>query len=181
MEKLLCKLCAICILLLVALMAVIVFTFYACGTSTTVDNTPVKSLNLNKFLGEWYEIARLDHSFERGMDYCTATYELKNDGTILVTNKGKKDGKWKISTGKGKVTEVPGLLRVSFFGPFYSDYRILMLASDYSYALVGGSDDDYLWILSRTPKLKEDVRRRLVDEAQKRGYNTNRLIWVAHK
>lgn len=150
----------------------------ACSASRAVDNSAVKTVDINKYLGRWYEIARFDHLFERGMDQCIATYALQDNGMIKVTNQGKKEGKWKTSEGKAKLTEEPGVLRVSFWGPFYSDYRILVLAPDYSYALVGGSDADYLWILSRTPNLKKDVLDRLINEAQRRGYDTDQLIWV---
>lgn len=166
--------------LILALLASGFTVFYACGTTTTVDNSSVKKLDLDRYLGKWYEVARFNHSFERDMQHCTATYMLQKDGTIKVTNSGMKNGKWKSSVGKAKVTETPGLLRVSFFGPFYSDYRVLMLAPDYSYALVGGSDDDYLWILSRTPHMKDDVLLKLVTEAHRRGYDTEKLIWVDH-
>lgn len=162
----------------IALTTIIFTSFYACRSSGTVDNSAVKDLDLNRYLGKWYEIARFNHRFEKGMEQCTATYRLQEDGTIKVTNQGMKNGNWKTSVGKAKVTDVPGVLRVSFFGPFYSDYRIMMLAEDYSYALVGGNGDKYLWILSRTPQLDEDVRKQILQEAQRRGYQTDNLIWV---
>ena len=96
----------------------------------------------------------------------------------MVVNRGWKDGEWNTSEGKAKLTEKPGLLRVSFFGPFYSDYRIMMLAPDYSYSLVGGNGDNYLWILSRTPQLNPETRSDILREAQRRGYKTENLIWV---
>lgn len=162
-----------------AVVLILVFVcVFACGTNRSVDNSAVKSVDINKYLGKWYEIARFNHRFERGMEQCIATYSMKSDGTIKVTNQGKKDGKWKTSEGKAKLTDEPGVLRVSFWGPFYSDYRILALAPDYSYALVGGSDDDYLWILSRTPEMKKEVCEKLLSEAQRRGYFTDHLIWV---
>lgn len=166
--------------IILALLASGFTVFYACGTTATVDNTSVKKLDLNRYLGKWYEVARFNHRFERDMQHCTATYTLQEDGTIKVTNSGMKNGKLKTSVGKAKITEMPGVLRVSFFGPFYSDYRVLMLAPDYSYALVGGSDDDYLWILSRTPQMKNEDLIKLVNEARRRGYDTEKLIWVEH-
>lgn len=162
------------ILVLAALLAL----FFSCRSSATVDNSPVSSVDLKRYAGRWYELARFDHKFERDMQYCTAYYSLQSDGTILVTNQGKKNGAWKTSVGRAKVTDEPGVLRVSFFRPFYSDYRILMLAPDYTYALVGGSGDDYLWILSRTPQLHQDIRDQLVHEAMRRGYQTDRLLWL---
>lgn len=150
----------------------------ACSTNDMLNTTPVTEFDLNRYLGDWYELARFDHSFERGMTACTANYSLKEDGTVRVLNSGLKDGKTKVSEGKAKTTGTIGLLRVSFFGPFYSDYRVLMLAPDYSYSLVGGDGDDYLWILSRTPHLEKSVCARILREARRRGYDTDKLIWV---
>lgn len=164
-----------CILTLIAFVVICTFT---CTPKPKVDDTAVASLDIYKYLGKWYEIARLDHRFERSMHQCFATYSLEKDGTIKVINQGIKKGKWKKSVGKAKLTDEPGVLRVSFCGPFYSDYRILMLAPDYSYALVGGDNGDYLWLLSRTPYLYEEKIDDLVKEAAKRGYDTDDLIWV---
>lgn len=158
-----------------ALMAILMT---ACGGQLTVDNSVVDSLDLNRYLGEWYEIARFDHSFERGMDFCKATYTLREDGKIDVLNTGIKDGEPKEAKGKGKLTDTPALLRVSFFGPFYADYRVMLLDSAYQYALIGSGSDDYLWILSRTPKLTDEVKSTILTEAKRRGYDTEKLIWV---
>lgn len=166
----------VCMVLSVSAIAAI--CVIACGSSSNIDNTAVSKVDIYRYLGKWYEIARFDHRFERGMEQCIATYSLQENGKIKVTNQGKKDGKWKTSEGKAKLTDKPGVLRVSFWGPFYSDYRILVLAPDYTYALVGGSDEDYLWILSRTSKLKKETRDYLINEAQRRGYDTSKLIWV---
>ena len=149
-----------------------------CVSVPKVDNTPVAALDLNRYLGEWYEIARFDHSFERGVERAKAKYSLKDDGTIEVVNSGIKDGKPKTAIGKGKTTDTPGLLRVAFFGPFYADYRVMMIDEDYTYALVGSGGADYLWILSRTPGLSETAKSELLAEAQRRGYDTDKLIWV---
>ena len=149
-----------------------------CVSVPKVDNTPVAALDLNRYLGEWYEIARFDHSFERGVQQAKAKYSLKDDGTIEVVNSGVRDGKPKTAIGKGKTTDTPGLLRVSFFGPFYADYRVMLIDKDYSHALVGSGSADYLWILSRTPGLPENVKSELLAEAQRRGYDTDKLIWV---
>ena len=143
-----------------------------------VDNSTVSNLYLNKYLGTWYEIARFDHSFERGMSFTTAKYSPAGDGTIAVVNSGIKDGKMKSAKGKAKVTTVPGLLRVSFFGPFYSDYRILMVTDDYQYALVGSKSPAFLWILSRTPNVPQDTLDAILREAADRGYKTEKLVWV---
>lgn len=149
-----------------------------CVSVPKVDNAPVAALDLSRYLGEWYEIARFDHSFERGVEQAKANYTQNADGTIKVVNSGIKDGKPKTAIGKGKKTDTPGLLRVSFFGPFYADYRIMLIDKDYTYALVGSGDADYLWILSRTPGLPETAKAELLAEAQRRGYDTGKFIWV---
>lgn len=152
--------------------------FFACSSSDHLNNAPVSSFDLNRYLGSWYELARFDHSFERDLTACTANYSLREDGMVKVINSGLKNGKTKVSEGKAKTTGTAGLLRVSFFGPFYSDYRVLMLSADYSYALIGSSSDKYLWILSRTPELPDSDIQLLLQEAVRRGYNINELIWV---
>ena len=149
-----------------------------CVSGPKVDNTPVAALDLNRYLGEWYEIARFDHSFERGVEKAKANYTLNEDGTIKVVNSGVKDGKPKRAIGKGKRTETPALLRVSFFGPFYADYRVMMIDKDYTYALVGSGNSNYLWVLSRTRVLPNATKSELLDEAKRRGYDTDKLIWV---
>ena len=149
-----------------------------CVSVPKVDNAPVAALNLNRYLGEWYEIARFDHSFEHGVEQAKANYTQNADGTIKVVNSGVKDGKPKTAIGKGKTTATPGLLRVSFFGPFYADYRVMLIDKDYSRALVGSGSDDYLWILSRTPSLDYDVKDAILEEICRRGYDAKKLIWV---
>ena len=146
-----------------------------------IDNTPVAKLDLSRYLGTWYEIARYDHSFERGMTDVHAEYVLRDDGKIEVLNTGWLDGKSKTAHGKAKQPDPetsPALLRVSFFMFFYSDYRILMIDDDYTTALVGSSSDSYLWILSRTPNPSQDTVNKYVAEARHRGYDTTRLIKV---
>ena len=149
-----------------------------CASTLKVDNAPVAVLDLNRYLGEWYEIARFDHSFERGVEQAKANYSLKDDGTIEIVNSGIKNGKPKTAIGKGKKTDTPGLLRVSFFGPFYADYRVMLIDKGYTSALVGSGGADYLWLLSRTPGLSETAKSELLAEAQRRGYDTDKLIWV---
>jgi len=138
---------------------------------------------LNKYLGTWYEIARFDHSFERGLQGVTATYSLMSDGKIKVLNQGYKnslDGKFKKAVGKAKLAnpETPRNLLVSFFWIFYAPYNILELDPDYRYALIGSKSPDYLWILSRTPQLDEKTYQMLLDKAKDRGYDTSKLIKV---
>ena len=159
------------------LMACVVGLFAACDASE-IDNSTVKAVDLNRYLGSWYEIAKYDHVFERGLDYAMANYTLREDGKIDVLNTGIKDGRAKDAKGIAKTTNIPGLLKVSFFGPFYSDYRIMMLDADYQYVLVGGSNYKYLWILSRTPQLDDATKTLILSEANRRGYDTSKLIWV---
>lgn len=163
------------------LVSLLAFLFVGFGNAQKVDNSVVKTLDLKRYLGDWYEIARFDHRFERGLEFCKANYALREDGKITVTNTGKKDGKVKTSNGKAKTTDVPAVLRVSFFGPFYSDYRVMMLDGDYKWALVGSKDADYLWILSRTRELPQETLDAILAEATRRGYDTSKLIWVKQK
>jgi lipocalin len=145
------------------------------------DNTPISSFDLSRYLGTWYEIARFDHSFERGMSGVTAEYLLRDDGKVDVINSGWKDGDYKVANGKARQPEPkkdPAHLEVSFFLFFYSDYNILMLDELYQVALVGSKNQDYLWILSRTPLISNVVKDAFVAEARRRGYDTSKLIWV---
>ena len=162
------------------LMAIAAMLFAGCE-SAKVDNSTVKSVDLNRYLGNWYEIARFDHSFERGLEYAMAHYTMRDDGKIDVLNTGIKDGRAEDAKGIAKTTNQPGLLRVSFFGPFFSDYRIMMLDENYQYVLVGGSTNRFLWILSRTPQLDEATLSLILAEAEHRGYDTTRLLWVKQK
>ncbi len=151
-----------------------------------VNNSTITTFDLDRYLGKWFEIARYDHAFERGLVGATAEYTLREDGMIKVLNSGHLytlDGKFKESIGKAKLNKngKPGQLRVSFFGPFYSDYYILDLASDYSYSVVGSSSPKYLWILSRTPQLTPEVQSKIIKDLQKRGYDMSKLIWVEQK
>jgi apolipoprotein D and lipocalin family protein len=141
------------------------------------------SFQIEKYLGIWYEIARFDHSFERGLQGVTATYTLKPDGKIEVLNQGYKnglDGKLKKAVGKAKLLspQTPRNLLVSFFWIFYAPYNILELDPDYRYALIGSKSLNYIWILSRTPQMDENTYQTLVDKAKARGYDTSKLIKV---
>ena len=155
-----------------------VMALAGCKSKPNVDLSVEGDFDIEKYLGEWYEIARFDHSFERGVELSKANYTQNADGTIKVVNSGVKDGKPKTAIGKGKRTDAPALLRVSFFGPFHADYRVMMIDANYKYALVGSGGADYLWILSRTPTLADDAKSELLAEAKRRGYDTDKLIWV---
>ena len=145
------------------------------------DNSTVSEFDLSRYLGEWYEIARYDHSFERGMDNTMAQYILQDDGKVVVLNTGWKDGEFKLAEGKAKYpdpTGEPGALRVSFFWFFYSDYNVMMVDENYQISLVGSKAQKYLWILSRTPSVGDAVIGPVLEEAERRGYDTSGLIWV---
>lgn len=163
---------------LVALLIMCLCFLTGCKAQSKVDNSVSGDLNLDKYLGIWYEIARFDHKFERGIQFCKAQYSLREDGKVAVLNTGIKNGELSEARGKAKFTDNPRILRVSFFGPFYGDYRIMLLDEDYQWVLVGGSDDGYLWILARTPKISDEVKETILAEAIKRRYDVNKLIWV---
>lgn len=151
-----------------------------------LNNSTVSELDLNRYVGKWYEIARYDHIFERGLVGCTANYTLQDNGYIKVVNAGYKktlDGKYDESIGKARRPNVneQGKLEVAFFANFYADYYVLELAPDYRYALVGSKTDRYLWILSRTPQMEQVDIDFLLKRAKERGYNVDKLIWVEHK
>jgi apolipoprotein D and lipocalin family protein len=143
---------------------------------------PVQYFDKEKYLGKWYEIARMDYRFERNLNHVTATYSLKNDGTIKVDNKGYnyKTNKWEESIGKAKPAGKPeeGKLKVSFFGPFYAAYNVIAIEKDYKYALIVGKNLNYIWILSRETTLPEDVKQNYLKIAKDIGYDTQKLIWV---
>ncbi len=145
----------------------------------------VSGFDLNRYLGTWYEIARLDHSFERGLSNVTADYSLRDDGGVRVINRGynAEENEWDEAEGKAYFVgdEDLGQLKVSFFGPFYGGYNIVELDKDgYRYSLVAGPDRSYLWILARTPELDDAILERLVATARELGFPTDDLIMVEH-
>lgn len=152
-----------------------------------INKETVKYLDLHKYMGQWYEIARFNHSFERHLVGVKAMYSLLEDGRIRVVNSGYKNtfnGRFKEIKGKAKLPDPnePGKLKVSFFLWFYSDYFIMELDElHYKYALVGSKSDKFLWILSRTPSLPEKTLNYLLERARTRGYDTSQLIWVPQK
>lgn len=144
---------------------------------------PVKNFNVSRYLGKWYEIARLDHSFERGLSNVTAEYELRSDDGINVINRGflAEENKWKVAEGKAYFvgSRDEGHLKVSFFGPFYGSYIIFDLDQEnYQYAFVSGYNTSYLWLLSKTPTVSEDVKERFVEKSKELGFDTNALIFT---
>ena len=146
---------------------------------------PVDNFKLERYLGKWYEIARLDHSFERGLTQVTADYSLRDDGGVRVLNRGysAKENSWREAEGKAYFVEKSdqGYLKVSFFGPFYGSYIVFGLDhEDYQYSLVCGPNKSYLWILARGPKIKEDIKDILTAKAAASGFDTSKLIFVDH-
>ncbi len=144
----------------------------------------IKNFNSTKYLGKWYEIARLDYKWEKNLNNVTAFYSLKENGMISVHNKGfdHTTQKWKDATGKAKFAgdKNEGKLKVSFFGPFYADYNIIALDTDYNYALVIGNNTDYMWILSRKTSIPEDIKAQFMAKAKELGIETEKLVWVEH-
>jgi len=143
----------------------------------------VTDFELNRYLGTWYEIARLDHRFERGLSRVTANYSMRDDGGVSVVNRGYQisSEEWEEASGKAYFVGAPdiGQLKVSFFGPFYGGYNIMELdKDDYQYALVAGPNRSYLWILARSPKLDQDTLDALVNMAKKANFPTEELIYV---
>lgn len=147
----------------------------------TMNTTTVSNLDVNRFMGSWYEIARYEHSFEKGMTHVKANYSLLPDGTIRVLNSGMKNGKKKEIEGKArkkKSGDSNSKLEVSFFLWFYSDYFVFELDDNYQYAVIGSTSDKYLWILSRTPQLPQSIINDLLVKIKKRGYDTSKLYFV---
>lgn len=162
------------------------FLVVACSSPTPPKGvTVVENFDAKRYLGTWYEIARFDHSFERGLEQVTATYSTMPDGGIQVINRGYNPdrGMWQKSIGKAYFTGSPNraALKVSFFGPFYGGYNVISLDKNYQHALVCGPDRDYLWILSRTPTISNDVKQQMVDDAIRQGFNVEKLMWIRQK
>ncbi|QTH63914.1 lipocalin family protein [Psychrosphaera ytuae] len=162
----------------------IAFLLTAC-TGVPDKVTPVNNFDLNRYLGTWYEVARLDHSFERGLSQITATYSLKDDGGVRVLNKGYdvEEKEWREAEGKAYFVDASdvGHLKVSFFGPFYGSYVVFELdQEEYQYAFVSGPDTSYLWFLSRTPEVSPELMNKFKTLAKEKGFDTSKLIFVEH-
>jgi apolipoprotein D and lipocalin family protein len=161
--------------------ALFFFLFGCVGIPEKVK--PVDNFKLERYLGNWYEIARLDHSFERGLTRVSANYSMRDDGGVRVLNRGysEKENKWKQAEGKAYFVQGAdkGFLKVSFFGPFYGSYIIFELDHEnYRYSLVCGPDKSYLWILARDPEIKDDLKDTLIAKAAALGFDTSGLIFV---
>ncbi|MDF1821534.1 MAG: lipocalin family protein [Alcanivoracaceae bacterium] len=146
--------------------------------------TPVTGFDKERYLGTWYEIARLDHSFERGLSHVRAEYGLRDDGGLSVRNTGfdNEDGEWSQAEGKAYFVGDADTahLKVSFFGPFYGSYVVFELDEDYQYAFVSGNSHDYLWLLARTPTVPDAVFQRFREQALARGFDLSGLVRVVH-
>ena len=159
-----------------------------CATSTTEREglpplTTVPSLDLDRYMGTWFELASFPQSFQAGCTATTATYTKQSDGTIEVKNEcrlGSPAGESKVALGRARAGDSPAKLQVSFFGPFWADYWVIGLADDYSWAVVGHPSRDYLWILSRTPALDDATYARIVSDIAARGYDTIKLVKTEH-
>ncbi len=142
---------------------------------------PVQRFDVQRYLGAWHEIARLDHRFERGLTAISATYSARADGGIDVLNRGYDSTreKWRDARGRAYFTGAADVasLKVSFFGPFYGGYHVFALDPEYQWAVVSGPNRDYLWILARQPALPADLLRQLVERARQAGFDTAELIY----
>ena len=165
----------------------ITIIFISCGMKKTVNTETVKGLELDRYLGKWYEIARFPNRFEKELVGVTANYSMRDDGKIEVLNEGRKgdlNGELKQAKGKAKVPDMsnPAALKVSFFLFFYADYYVMELdMENYQWALVGSSTDDYLWILSRTPEMDSKIYNNILEKAKVRGYDVSKLYLVPQK
>ncbi len=157
--------------------------FHSCRTIPK-GAVAVSPFDINKYLGQWYEIARTDNSFERNLNNVTANYSFNQNGSIKVLNRGfnYKTLEWKQAIGKAKFVgdSNEAKLKVSFFGPFYSGYNVIALDEEYQYALVAGNSLKYLWLLSRNTTIPETIKQKYLQIANTIGYNTSALLWIEH-
>jgi len=170
--------------ILVAALSVGVLTLFNSCASIPKNAKAVENFDVNKYLGTWYEIARFDFRFEKNMNNVSAQYSLNEKGNVAVLNSGYdyKKEEWKKANGVAKFRGEKDVaeLKVSFFGPFYSGYNVVALDENYHYALVAGKNLDYLWILSRTKTIPENIKTEYLKIANEIGYDTSKLIWVKH-
>lgn len=161
----------------------LVILFNSCA-SIPKNAKAVRDFEVDKYLGTWYEIARFDFRFEKDLDNVSAQYSLNKKGNVVVLNSGYnfKKEEWKKAEGLAKFRGEKDVaaLKVSFFGPFYAGYNVMALDGNYQYALIAGKSLDYLWILSRTKTIPENIKVDYLKIAQEIGYDTSKLIWVKH-
>jgi apolipoprotein D and lipocalin family protein len=161
----------------------ILFVLLATGCVSIPDNiTPVTSFQIERYLGKWYEIARLDHRFERGLTQISAEYSMRQDGGLKVLNRGYSNEKqeWSEAEGRGYFVQSPNeaYLKVSFFGPFFGSYIVFELDTvNYQYALISGPDKSYFWLLARTPTIDDNLKKKLIAKAAALGFDTTKLIF----
>lgn len=165
-------------------LTVAIFALSGC-TGLPKNVSPVNDFELARYLGQWYEVARLDHSFERGLSRVTASYTMRDDGGVRVVNRGysEEDQAWEEAEGKAYFVEdaSKGYLKVSFFGPFYGTYAVFELDKEnYQYAFVSGPSNEYLWLLSRSPKVPKTLIENFKNKAASLGFDTQQLIFVDH-
>jgi apolipoprotein D and lipocalin family protein len=143
---------------------------------------PVRGWNIQRYMGRWYEVARIDHGFEKGLERTQAEYTPLPDGRVHVLNRGydARHRRWKSAEGKARTVQGADVaaLKVSFFGPFYGGYNVVALDADYRWAMVIGSDLRYFWILSRTPELPDGVGARLLAQARLMGVPVDKVQWI---
>lgn len=167
----------------ILLFFIIIGGIYSCKTITQGAEA-VTPFYKEKYLGKWYEIARLDFKFEKDLNNTTAEYSLNDNGTIKVNNQGYniKKEEWSQAIGKAKFVGENdiAMLKVSFFGPFYSGYNVIAIDPEYQYALVAGKNTDYLWILSRENSIPDDIKAKYLKIAEENGFKTTDLVWVEH-
>jgi len=163
--------------------SVLVLTLFLFGCAGVPENIkPVTDFDLDRYMGTWYEIARLDHRVERGLEKVSATYSINDDGTVKVENRGfsTKNEEWEDAVGKAKFVgeDDVGHLKVSFFGPFYGSYIIFDLDEEHYQHSFVTSNENYLWLLSRTPKVSDELKDRFLNMVEEAGYDTQSLIFV---
>lgn len=167
--------------LTILISAAMALLFSSCA-SIPKGAVAVKPFDTQRYMGKWYEVARMDFRFERNLKNVTATYSIKENGRIRVENRGFNyvTNEWKTAIGKAKPAGKPdeAMLKVSFFGPFYAGYNVIALDADYQYALVAGQNTDYLWILSRQKTIPADVKQTYLKQAEALGFKTDALIWT---
>ena len=170
--------------------ALVLLVLVAAGCGSANGGGPplrtVGRVDLDRYLGTWYEIARYPNSFQEGCQATTATYSLRDDGDIKVLNachEGSPDGPRDTAEGKAWVVDqkTNAKLEVQFFWPFSGDYWIIDLGEDYEYAVVGNPDRSYLWILSRTTSLEQDALDGILTRVEGQGYDRAKLLWTKHE